>query len=267
MAFTTSAIVSAVSARMLRAGCILSVLTIVTMSFAAAGQQPAELANSPTPIAAPIKVSAPAVASTNTPGNASSSSASLAAKPDIKPLWTELTPLQQQVLGPLAPEWNKLDSNHKSKWLAISKKYPTMTPEQQQRLQANIHAFATLTPEQRRVARESYARAKKLEPEQKTAKWEQYQQLPEDQKQKLAADAAAKKRTVNLPSLQNKAKTVEPLNASTAAKKTPTNHAAQINGNHAAAPVPANQPQPPATAASAASASTPAAATAPAASK
>jgi hypothetical protein len=234
MAHTTSLFVSA---RRLRAVCILSALSILMLSHAVAGQQPAELASMPTSAVVPTKVGATTSLSANIATTASASattnSTNLAAKPDVKPLWTELTPLQQQVLGPLAPEWNKLDSNHKSKWLAISKKYPTMTPEQQQRLQANIHSFATLTPEQRRVARESYARAKKLNPEQKTAKWEQYQQLPEEQKQKLASDAAAKKRIANLPSLQNKAKTVEPLNASTASKKSSTNHnGAQPNNEH-----------------------------------
>jgi hypothetical protein len=225
------------------------------MSVAAAGQQPTELASAPTPVVVPTKANTSPVASANLPSNAPASSAILAAKPDVKPLWTELTPLQQQVLSPLAPEWNKLDSNHKSKWLAISNKYPTMTPEQQQRFQTNIHSFAKLTPEQRRVARESYARAKKLEPEQKTAKWEQYQQLPEEQKQKLAADAASKKHIANLPSLQNKAKTVEPLNAATASKKSLVNHSVPPNADHAT--LPANKPAVPAVAPSAA-ASTPA---------
>jgi hypothetical protein len=235
MAFTNSAIVSVVSARTLRAGCIFSILSMLLMSFAAGAQQTAA------PYSAPVSATAPAPAKATTPANASTAinTGGIASKSDVKPLWTELTPTQQQILGPLAPEWNKLDSNHKSKWLAISNKYPTMTPEKQQRFQANIHSFANLTPEQRRVARESYARAKKLEPEQKTAKWEQYQQLPEEQKQKLAADAAAKKRIANLPSLQNKAKTVEPLNASTASKKSSMNHnvpPSQSNNEHITLP-------------------------------
>ena len=144
----------------------------------------------------------------------------------------ELNPLQQQVLGPLAPEWNKLDSNHKSKWLAIAGKFATMTPEQQIRLKKNISDWANMTPEQHRLARESYARAKKLDAEQKAAQWEKYQQLSEEQKQKLAADAKTKKRIANLPSLQNKPKTVDPLKS---AKKSPANHA-PATANHVALP-------------------------------
>jgi hypothetical protein len=244
------------SARTLRAVCVLSMLASLMTSFAVAAQQPAAAVSAPAPALSPSK---------------SSNTASLANKPDTKPLWTELTPIQQQVLSPLAQEWNKLDTNHKSKWLVISNKYApkyaAMTPEQQQRLQENIRSLATMTPEQRRLARESYARAKKLAPEQKTAKWEQYQQLPEEQKQKLAADATAKKHIANLPSLQNKAKTVEPLNASTVAKKPLTNHnTVQTNGNHVTPPAPVNQAQTPitsATAAPTASASTPAPTAAP----
>ncbi len=138
-------------------------------------------------------------------------------KPDVRPLWTELTPAQQQALAPLASEWNKLDSNHKTKWLAIGKKYANLSPELQQRMHQNMADWAKLTPEQHSIARDSYARVKKLNPEQKTEQWQQYQQLPEEQKQKLAADAAAKKHVANLPNPHNKIKTVEPLKATKSA--------------------------------------------------
>ncbi|UUZ47873.1 hypothetical protein LP420_33060 [Massilia sp. B-10] len=41
--------------------------------------------------------------------------------------------------------------------------------------------------------RENYTLSKKVEKSQKATQWEQYQQLPEEQKRKLAADAAVKK--------------------------------------------------------------------------
>ena len=209
MAFKTSA---SATARLLRAVCILSILSSL-MLFATVEAQQSAPAVTRAP-AATINPGMPPVVATH-------SAASLAGKPDIRPLWNELTPGQQQILAPLAPEWNKLDGNHKSKWLAIGAKYGTMTPEQQSRLLKNIRDWANMTPEQHRLARESYARAKKLDAEQKTAQWQQYQQLPEEQKEKLAADAKEKKRIANVPSLQNKRKTVEPLNAS---KKPLINH-------------------------------------------
>jgi Protein of unknown function (DUF3106) len=130
----------------------------------------------------------------------------------IKPLWTELTPMQQQALAPLATEWDKLDSFRKNKWLAIGNKYASMKPDEQQRVQERMRDWVKLTPEQRRIARESYARAKKLDPDKKSEKWQQYQQLPEEQKKKLAADVASKKHVATLPpASQAKTKTVPPI--------------------------------------------------------
>lgn len=138
------------------------------------------------------------------------------AKNAAKPLWSELTPAQQQALAPLAGEWDKLDSFRKNKWLAIGNKYATMAPAKQQRLQERMRDWVKLTPEQRRVARESYARAKRLNPDQKSAQWQQYQQLPEEQKRKLAADASSKKHVATLPANAAKgvpSKTVPPIKA------------------------------------------------------
>ena len=128
----------------------------------------------------------------------------------MNPGWKDLKPVQQQALAPLVAEWDKLDSNHKAKWLAIARKYETMKPDEQVRVQERMRAWVTLTPDQRRVARESYARTKKLNMDQKSAQWQQYQQLPDEQKQKLAAEAA-KNKVATLPSSQSKAKTVPPI--------------------------------------------------------
>ena len=130
------------------------------------------------------------------------------------PTWAQLSPGQQQALAPLATEWDKLDVFRKKKWLEIGNRYAKMAPEEQQRMQERMRDWVKLTPEQRRIARESYARAKKLGPEQKHEHWQQYQQLPEEQKKKLAQDAASKKHVATLPShaAQDKnGKTVPPI--------------------------------------------------------
>lgn len=135
-------------------------------------------------------------------------------QPAVKPLWIELTPAQQQALAPLASEWDKLNSFRKNKWLAIGNKFTKMKPDEQQRVQERMRDWVKLTPEQRRLARESYARAKTLNPGQKSAHWEQYQQLPEDQRKKLAADAAVKKPVATLPrpaSQDKNNKTIRPI--------------------------------------------------------
>jgi hypothetical protein len=203
MSFMTG---TSLAARLLRAVPIIGMLSLLVLHIVAAPQQ-AQPATTSATSAAP----APAAAMTANHASAAANARKLAAMPDVRPLWNELTPVQQQALAPLAQEWNKLDSNHKEKWIAIGNKYPMMSLEQQKRLQENLLGWAKLTPEQHRIARESYARAKKLDPEQKTAKWQQYQLLPEEQKQKLADTAASKKRIANLPNPQNKTSGVEPL--------------------------------------------------------
>lgn len=116
-----------------------------------------------------------------------------------KPLWSELSLAQRQALSPLASEWDRLDATQKQKWLAISEKYASLKPDQQIRLQERMRDWVKLTPDQRRAARENYSRAKKLDSSRKSEKWEQYQQLPEETKKKLAAEAAARNRVANLP--------------------------------------------------------------------
>ncbi len=134
------------------------------------------------------------------------------ASPRRNPRWNELTPAQQQALAPLAPEWDKLEPARKSKWLAIGDRYAAMTADEQQRAQGRMRDWVGLSPEERKMARESYAHARKLDPDQKSAQWKKYQQLTPEQKDKLAADAAEKKRITTLPSAaQSKGQTVGPI--------------------------------------------------------
>jgi hypothetical protein len=98
------------------------------------------------------------------------------------PDWSQLTPEQQQILAPLASDWNNFDERRRKKWLLTVKRYPKMKPEQQQRLQAQMQAWAKLTPEQRRIARENYKKLAKQPPEKREVvkkKWlERQQQAP-----------------------------------------------------------------------------------------
>jgi hypothetical protein len=96
-----------------------------------------------------------------------------------KPAWTELTPVQQQVLAPLQGEWEQLDTTRRKKWISIANRYATMKPADQQRLQKRMQEWAQLTPEERRAARERYQTLKKLPPQQRREvreKWQEYQQ-------------------------------------------------------------------------------------------
>jgi hypothetical protein len=154
-----------------------------------------------------------------------------------KPLWKDLTPVQQRALEPLAGEWNKLEGLRKQKWLEIANRYNAMKPDEQARVQERMRDWVRLTPDQRRMVRENFARSQKVAPApgQKSAQWQQYQQLPEEQK-KLLADKAPKKQVANPPSpTQSKIQTVPPVKRPTAA----TLPAPAAGTAGAAAPAPA----------------------------
>ena len=116
-----------------------------------------------------------------------------------KPQWTELTRPQQVALEPLRGEWDYLDGMRKQKWLDIANRYASMKSDEQVRVHERMRDWLKLTPEERRLARENYTLSKKIDKGQKSAQWEQYQALPEEEKRKLAADAALKKQVTNLP--------------------------------------------------------------------
>lgn len=127
-----------------------------------------------------------------------------------KPLWRSLTPAQQVALQPLEGEWDAMDGVRKQKWLQLANRFATLKPEEQRRVHERMREWAKLTPEQRELARETYTRTRKIAPEQKSATWESYQQLPEEQKKKLAASATARKAPRVVPS-QASGKVVAPL--------------------------------------------------------
>lgn len=118
--------------------------------------------------------------------------------PELRqPAWAELTQEQKQILAPLARDWDKMEAVRKKKWLGIAKRYPTMKPDEQARVQRRIKDWASLTPEQRSQARVRYKSLKTAPPERKEAikeKWEQYKDLPDDEKKRLAEKAARKPR-------------------------------------------------------------------------
>ena len=108
------------------------------------------------------------------------------------PNWVELTPQQREVLAPLGGDWAKMDDVRRRKWAGIALRYPTMKPEEQQRLTRQMQAWAKLTPEERTKAREKFKSLQSVPPEQREAlkqKWEQYQSLPPEEKQRLAEKA------------------------------------------------------------------------------
>lgn len=110
--------------------------------------------------------------------------------------WSELTPVQQQTLKPLADSWNTISQAQKRKWLEISKNYASLPPEGQATMRSRMNEWVALSPQQRAQARLNFAKTKELSraltPEEKNEKWQAYQALSAEEKQKLAAKASPK---------------------------------------------------------------------------
>lgn len=132
-----------------------------------------------------LGLAAPAGADTASTAPASPGTSSAIA-PEQKPLWSELTPAQQQALKPLAAHWNKLGEQQKRKWIALSVNFEKMSPTMQSVLQERMLDWGTLSGAQRSQARLNFAQAKRLSPAEKQAKWEAYQTLGPEEKAALA---------------------------------------------------------------------------------
>ncbi len=112
-----------------------------------------------------------------------------------QPSWAQLSTEQKSILAPLAGEWDSMDGFRRKKWLGIAQRYPSLSPDEQARMQRRMTDWAKLTPEERKRAREKYQSLQKAPPEKKEAvkqKWEEYKELPESEKSRLKAEAARK---------------------------------------------------------------------------
>jgi hypothetical protein len=185
----------------------LRAVAVAVAALCVGGLAEARQAATTAPAAAPV-ASTPAAPKTAAPVAATPKAAP--ATTVDKPLWKELSRLQQIALDPLRGEWDKMDGLRKQKWLEIANRFSSLKPDEQMRVQERMRAWLKMTPEERRVVRENYTLSKKLDKTQKSAKWEQYQQLPEEEKRKLAADAATKKGVTNLPP-KSQSKAVAPV--------------------------------------------------------
>jgi hypothetical protein len=135
--------------------------------------------------AAPAKVAAPALG-VDLPG-----------LPSTSPLsWSRLTNAERVTLAPFASVWDTFSDERKRKWIKIASRYSKLTPEQQKGLQDRMTEWVRLTPEQRRVARENYQVSKEVSREARQKAWKAYQQLPEEQKERLAASERKHRPTV-----------------------------------------------------------------------
>lgn len=105
-----------------------------------------------------------------------------------QPSWAQLTPAQKSALAPLSRDWDSMESVRRKKWLGIAERFPSMKPDEQNRMQERMREWVRLTPEQRAKVRDSYKDFNQLPSEQKQTvkeKWKAYANLPAEERQRL----------------------------------------------------------------------------------
>lgn len=158
-----------------------------------------------------------------TSGWAATPSPSLIATPP-QPKWSELTVEQKIVLAPLSDDWDSLEYYRQKIWIGIIARFPTMTPQEQRRVQVQMQEWGKLSPEQRQAARENFKTASQLplaKKQELKQKWEEYSSLPEEEKQKLKLQAQRFTSTP-LPAKSGRSSTTASLLSKTAASAAPT---------------------------------------------
>lgn len=136
----------------------------------------------------------PATATAALPG-----AGKVAAPSASTPLWTDLTVAQQTALQPLETHWNALGESNKRRWLALSRNYSRLTPDDQRTLHGRMTEWAALSGRERVQARLNFAEVKQLAPSERKAKWEAYQALSEADKRKLADKAPVRPKSAAVP--------------------------------------------------------------------
>ncbi|MCM1129965.1 MAG: DUF3106 domain-containing protein [Alistipes senegalensis] len=121
-----------------------------------------------------------------------------------RPYWTELTDTQRDLLSPLETVWDNIAPVRKEKWIQVAQRIERMPPDEQLRFRERIRIWASLTPQERQEARQNYLNAKKLGLKDKSLQWLEYQNLPEEEKRKLAATARKKRRLPPAPPRETK---------------------------------------------------------------
>ncbi len=109
-----------------------------------------------------------------------------------------------------------MEPQRKRKWIGIAKRYPTMRPEEQARIQKRMLDWVKLTPAQRNAARERYKRLEKLPPEKRQSlreEWDQYTKLPEDERKQLRSGAKTPKAATKSAANKSKAAPAPPVQA------------------------------------------------------
>ena len=90
--------------------------------------------------------------------------------------WYRLSPDERRILGPVAPDWDRMPGYQQERLKGAARKYPSLQPIQKERFEQRIRDWAAMSPEQRRAARETFKGLRQLPPEKQHELRERYLQ-------------------------------------------------------------------------------------------
>lgn len=109
-----------------------------------------------------------------------------ATPPESSPSWAALTAAQKKALSPLQREWADIEITRKQKWLEVAARFPSMSADERERIQARMSEWVRMTPAERGRARLQFQETRELGAEDKQARWQAYQALPDDERRRLS---------------------------------------------------------------------------------
>lgn len=104
--------------------------------------------------------------------------------------WHNLTAAQREVLAPLEHDWPTIEAPRKQKWIALTARFKTLSPEERSRITARMSEWTKLTPAERGQARLRFEEARQVPATDRSARWQEYQALPPERREEFAARAA-----------------------------------------------------------------------------
>lgn len=112
--------------------------------------------------------------------------------------WASLTGSQRRALQPLAALWPTMEISNKERWVNVSNRFGSLSPQEQQRMQERMTQWSKLPPQQRGEARLRFQQTRQLSPEERQKKWASYQALSPEARGELAQQARRKQQPVVL---------------------------------------------------------------------
>jgi hypothetical protein len=79
--------------------------------------------------------------------------------------WSSLSSEQRRILGPVAPDWERMPGYQQQRLMSAARQYPSLQPIQKERFDQRIRDWATMSSDQRKAARETFQGLRKLPPE------------------------------------------------------------------------------------------------------